>query len=476
MGNSRNQAKIPRIKLNSLTVYQKTRVETKTPELTPMTKMTENISREAQMAVGSADGTMPEATRKIAVSLLTGGGDRPYAFGLATELIRSGTVLDLIGSDDLDCPEFHGKPGVRFLNLRGDQRPDVGIAKKAHRVLAYYVKLIRYALTSKPKIFHVLWNNRFQSFDRTVLMLYYKLLGKKIALTVHNVNAGRRDSKDTFYNRLTLRIQYRLTEHLFVHTDKMKVELNHEFGVPGTRVTVIPFGINNAVPNTSLTPGEAKRRLGIADHKKTILFFGNIAPYKGLEYLVAAFHQILDRDKDYRLLIAGRPKDCDEYWEAIYVSMREDLRDGKVLLKAEYIPDEETEVYFKASDVLVLPYTHIYQSGVLFLGHSFGLPALVADVGSLRDEIVEGKTGFVFKPEDHVDLASAIERYFASNLYRDLGTKRQQIREYAEKQHSWDVVGQVTMGVYADLLRRPSLRELPNRDSSKGSLDVRDPL
>jgi glycosyltransferase involved in cell wall biosynthesis len=146
-----------------------------------------------------------------------------------------------------------------------------------------------------------------------------------------------------------------------------------------------------------------------------------------------------------------------------------------VLLKAEYIPDEETEVYFKASDVLVLPYTHIYQSGVLFLGHSFGLPALAADVGSLKDEIVEGKTGFVFKPEDPIHLARAIECYFASDLFRDLTTRRQQIREYAEKQHSWDAVGQLTMGVYADLLRRPSLRKLPDRDSSKASLDVSNP-
>ncbi len=94
-------------------------------------------------------------------------------------------------------------------------------------------------------------------------MLFYRLLGKRIVLTVHNVNAGRRDSKDTPLNRLTLRIQYRLADHIFVHTEKMKLELIEEFGVQGHRVTVIPFGINNAVPNTRLTPSEARQRLGI---------------------------------------------------------------------------------------------------------------------------------------------------------------------------------------------------------------------
>jgi len=298
---------------------------------------------------------LSDEVAEIAVTLLTGGGDKPYAFGLATELIRRGTALDLVGSDDLDCPEFHGKPRVRFLNLRGDQRPDAGLFKKVLRVMVYYVRLIRYVSRAKPRIFHILWNNKFQSFDRTLLMLYYKLLGKRTALTVHNVNAGRRDSRDTLFNRLTLRIQYRLADHLFVHTEKMKLELNKEFGVSGTRVTVIPFGINNAVPNTSLTPNEAKRRLGIQESQRAILFFGNIAPYKGLEYLVTAFQQILNRGQEYRLVIAGRPKDCEEYWGRIHASIREDLKKRRVLLRADYIPDDETEVYFKAADVLDLP-------------------------------------------------------------------------------------------------------------------------
>src|SRR5271168_4201051 len=147
-------------------------------------------------------------------------------------------------------------------------------------------------------------------------------------------------------------------------------------------------------------------------------------------------------------------------------AIHEDVRKGRILLREDYIPDGETEVYFKAADVLALPYRHIYQSGVLFLGYRFGLPVLAADVGSLRDEIVEGKTGFVFKPEDPVDLARVIEQYFASDLFSDLTIRRQEIRDYALNRHSWDVVGQMTMSVYADLLRRPSPKKSLNRDVS----------
>jgi len=284
-------------------------------------------------------------------------------------------------------------------------------------------------------------------------MLYYRLLGKRIVLTAHNVNAGRRDSNDSFLNRLTLGIQYRLSDHIFVHTEKMKRELNEELGVQRSRITVIPFGINNAVPDTSLTPSGAKQRLGIREGERTILFFGHIAPYKGLADLIAAFHRIVVRRDDYRLIIAGRPKNCEKYWKTIREAIGEDAKSGRIQVRADFIPDEETEVYFKGADVLVLPYRHVYQSGVLFLGHSFGLPVLAADVGSLKDDIVEGKTGFLFRPEDPVDLARAIERYFVSDLYADLNNQRQEIRAYATERHSWDVVSRMTMNVYAGLLR-----------------------
>ena len=390
---------------------------------------------------------------RVPVSLLTGGSDRPYVFGLVPALTSKGAVLDLIGSDDLDCPEFFGKPEINYLKLRGSQRREAGFVQKFHRISMYYARLIRYAATASPRIFHILWNNRFETFDRTLLMLFYRLIGKNIVLTAHNVNAAKRDCNDTLLNRVTLGIQYRLAHHIFVHTEKMKRELMEGFGVNGRRVTVIPFGINNAVANTDLTPGDAKQRLGLSKADRIILFFGRITPYKGLEYLITAFQQILARCDDYRLVIAGRPDRGEKYWNAINETIRDEVERGRAVLRADFIPDDETEVYFKAADVLVLPYRDIYQSGVLFLGQSFGLPVIAADVGSLKDEIVEGKTGFAFSPEDPVDLANAIERYFASDLYADLNSRRQEIRDFARERHSWDIVAQMTMSVYGRLLR-----------------------
>ena len=253
------------------------------------------------------DVNVPEPS----VALLTGGGDRPYVIGLAPSLAAQGVVLDLIGSDFLDVTELRNSPRIRFLNLRGDMSPDAGLVSKVARVLKYYGRLLRYALSSKAPIFHILWNNKLELLDRTLLMCFYRLLGKRVVLTVHNVNARSRDGNDNALNRLTLKAQYRLSHHLFVHTQRMKQELEAQFGVPPGSVSVIPFGINATLPDTSLSPVEARGRLGLRDNDQVVLFFGNIAPYKGVEYLVEAFLLLADTLPTLRLVIAGRPKGAE---------------------------------------------------------------------------------------------------------------------------------------------------------------------
>ena len=130
------------------------------------------------------------AARTSQVAILTGGGDRPYALGLAATLISLGIAFDFIASDELDHPELHRSPLVNLINLRKEMRSDVSAVRKVARVLLYYWRLLFYAASAKPKLFHILWNNKFAVLDRTLLMLYYRALGKRIVLTAHNVNAA----------------------------------------------------------------------------------------------------------------------------------------------------------------------------------------------------------------------------------------------------------------------------------------------
>ena len=385
----------------------------------------------------------------VRIGLLTGADDRSYALGLAASLAQRGVFVDFIGSDNVDGPELHDTPLVQFLNFRGDQSTGASLPRKAIRLVAYYLRLLAYAATAKPKIFHILWNNKFEHFDRTLLMLYYRSLGHRVVLTAHNVNAAKRDGHDSAINRLTLRIQYHLCSHIFVHTPRMRDELQADFGISGKRISVIPFGINNTTPTTAMDSAQARRRLCLAPNERVMLFFGQIAPYKGLEHLVAALPQAFAEDALLRLMIAGKVKrGSEDYWHNIEQALREPALAPRVHKRIEHIQDEDVELYFKAADVLVIPYVHIFQSGVPFLAYSFGLPVIATDVGALRDDIVEGRTGLVCRPRNPVDLSRAIRQYFGGALYADLDAARQDIRNFANDRHSWAKVAAISETVY----------------------------
>lgn len=389
----------------------------------------------------------------IEVGLLTGGDDKTYAHGLTLSLVSKGVFVDFVGSDRTEGPEIHGSPLINVLNLRGDQNENVPFLKKFSRILRYYCRLVRYAATARPRVFHILWNNKFEFVDRIVLMICYKLMLKKVVFTAHNVNAAKRDNQDSLVNRATLKVQYRLSDHIFVHTNKMKDELVADFGISGGKVSVIPFGINNTFPRSLMNRSEARKSLGLDVEEKVALFFGQIAPYKGLEYLVKAMARTTSQRHTFRLVIAGRIKPgSGDYWESVQREIKAAGLGSRIIETIRFISDEEVETFFKAADVLVLPYINIYQSGLPFLAYSYGLPVVASDTGGLPEDIIEGRTGLVFKQRDPEDLARAMEKYFSSELYSQLGSRRQDIIDYANDHHSWAKVADMTCSVYEGLL------------------------
>jgi D-inositol-3-phosphate glycosyltransferase len=387
------------------------------------------------------------------VALLTGGTDKPYALGLAAALAARRVRVEFIGSNELDCPQVRAIPGLIFLNLRGDQREQVPFADKLVRVVVYYGRLLRYVAAAKPRILHILWNSRFELFDRTVLMACYRLLRKRVVLTAHNVNSAARDGRDGWVNRLSLRIQYRLCDHVFVHTDAMKRQLVSAFGMLDHRVTVIPFGINDTIPRSEVTPTDARHRLGIRVGELALLFFGQIAPYKGLEYLIAAVAMLAKAGEQVHLIIGGKVKrGSEDYWRNIERLIVDYGIGDLVIRNIRFIPDDEVENYFKAADAVVIPYLDIFQSGVPFLAFSFGLPVIATDVGSLHEDVTN-ETGFLCRPKDPADLARAIAEFYESELHQHRDRARVRIRTFASERHSWAVVAERTRAVYANLTR-----------------------
>jgi len=387
------------------------------------------------------------------VSLLTGGDDPNYAFPLTSSLASRGIIIDFIGNDSMQKPEITVIENVNYLNLRGDQSENVPRKEKIYRVLKYYWKLIKYTAKTDAKLFHILWLNKFIYFDRTILNIFYKIMGKKLIFTAHNINSEERDGNDTFFNRLTLKFMYNLVDHIFVHTKIMKKQLIEDYNVRGNKITIIPFGINKFIPKSELSCIQAKRKLNLRNNEKIFLFFGRIAAYKGLEYIVQALANLKEKHHDLRLIIAGKiQRNCEAYFANIERIIKEHNLEKYIIRKTEFIPDEDIELYFKAADVLILPYKHIFQSGPLFMSYNFGLPVIASNVGSFKEDVIEGETGFICRPEDPEDLAEKIDLYFNSNLYKNLETNRNKIMEYANEKYSWEKIGETTYSVYKSLL------------------------
>ena len=384
----------------------------------------------------------------MTVTLLPVGGTPHYELGLLSGLVNAGVKVDVIGNDLVSQHELSRHNNVNILNLREDQNPDSPLITKSLRILRFYFRLIWYALTTRSRIFHIQWENKFILFDRTVLILIYKLLGKKLVYTAHNVNGEARDDRDSLLNRFSLKVLYSVVDHIIVHTGKMKSELQEDYGVSDEKVSVIPMGLIKTFKKFNMDKLAAREFLGISPNAKVLLFFGAIDKYKGLDILVDSLAELLQSDSAYFVIVAGRPKGTYDFEEVIQPKIKLRDLDEHLLRRLEFIPEEEIETYFMAADCLVLPYKTIYQSAVFFLAYSFGLPILASDVGSFRENLIEGRTGMLFTPHSVDALTRKIELYFASDLYKNLDQTRDIIKRWAEKKYSWQKAGMLTANVY----------------------------
>src|SRR5258708_855327 len=238
------------------------------------------------------------------VALLTAGQDQHYALGLLGTLQGKPVHIEFIGNDVMATSEVVKTGRVNFYNLVGNQDSNTSIRQKALRILQYYARLIRYAAHTDVKLFHILWFRKFPYIERTLLNAYFKILGKKLVFTAHNVDDQARDGKTRLSNKISLRFLYNIVDHILVHTTKMQLELIEEFGIAKEKITVVPHGINDVIPEARVTRLEAKQQLGFGLNDKILLFFGNIAPYKGLEDLIRALAELIDEDDRFRLVLA----------------------------------------------------------------------------------------------------------------------------------------------------------------------------
>ena len=171
--------------------------------------------------------------------------------------------------------------------------------------------------------------------------------------------------------------------------------------------------INHPVYNQfgdKMERSEARQKLGLEPSKKTLLFFGIIRDYKGLDLLIDAFAQL---DESYQLVVAGEVYGSFEKYEQQIAA--HPLK-KQIHLFNRYIGDDEVTLFFSAADVCILPYKSATQSGITSISNHFLLPLIATDVGGLKETIEDGKTGLIASKSEAGEIASKIRYYFDQRL------------------------------------------------------------
>jgi len=312
---------------------------------------------------------------------------------------------------------------------------------------------------SSPSLFDVgwLWRNRH---ERTVLHLNWhpplyfletrfrtaralvayaarlivaRFLGYRILWRVHNHqdHEGRYPILDRIGGWLT----YHVAHVVAVFSKWAKGEVARHYG-RRDRVRVIGVGPYTPQYRVCNDRAQVRGRQGWGPSHCVFLLFGDLRSNKGVSAALRAFRQLPHAPA--ALWVVGRPRDVEVCREIEAASKS----DPRIRFRFEYIPDEEVGETIAASDVVLLPYESVLNSGVLHLAGDFGRYVVAPDIGLFR-EMIRGRRRRFFKPGSVGSLRRAMETAFRTA--KDLpGDGASEVLRY----DSWDESARLLIRAY----------------------------
>jgi glycosyltransferase involved in cell wall biosynthesis len=264
-------------------------------------------------------------------------------------------------------------------------------------------------------------------------LLFARILGYKTVWTVHNILPHERDFPVLEYLGHFFAAQ--LSYALIVQCQEAKKLVRKYYGRK-RRVFLIPHGNYIGFYPNEINEKNARRQVGIPEDALVFLFFGAIRPYKGVENLITAFSMI-DGKRSW-LVIAGKPHD-DNIRRRIE---RQSSRLNNVKLFLDFVPVEKVQLFMRASDIVVLPYTRVTTSGAVMLAFSFGKPVIAPAIGCLP-EVLDESRGILYKGNSVENLKGALIKASKMDV-RQLGINAKNF----VKSIDWDYIAGETLKVY----------------------------
>ena len=172
----------------------------------------------------------------------------------------------------------------------------------------------------------------------------------------------------------------------------------------------------------------AKKKIGLENNIRYLLFFGLIREYKGLDILLKSMIEIIKKNSDVKLLIVGENYEpLKKYHDLVYKYKLE----KSVSFINKFVNQDEIKYWFCSSELVILPYKNASQSGIASLAIQFEIPIVSSDVGGLSEFIIDDKDGFLSKP-DSKELSNKI----LIALNSDLNSIKKEIK-IKKKELTW---------------------------------------
>lgn len=216
-----------------------------------------------------------------------------------------------------------------------------------------------------------------------------------------------------FFDKTLASLFFRQCQGFIVMSDHVRHDL--ESLCPKARYIQNPHPLYDHFGN-KMDRGEACRKLGLSRDKKTLLFFGLIRDYKGLDLLIEAIGQL---GEEYQLVIAG---ECYGRFDKYQALIDQSSAKERIFVYNEYISDDDIPLFFSASDVLILPYRSATQSGVVSVAYHYDLPMLATPVGDFPNSVGRPGTGIVVPEVSVAAITRGVEEMFSSGKREEFAT------------------------------------------------------
>lgn len=199
---------------------------------------------------------------------------------------------------------------------------------------------------------------------------------------------------------------------------------------PDAPVSSLFHPIYDVFPGEDTSREEARKVLNLDENARIILYFGLIRPYKGVDTLLSAVKMLGDVER-LKCLVVGEIYSGRESIE----KQVSEIPASRIRLVDEYIPNEQVALWFRAADIIVLPYKSATQSGVVPIAYRCDRPVIVTNVGGLPDAVIEGESGYLVEPGNPEQLAVAIRKFFLELNNPDLSSGIKQMRDRLSWSH-----------------------------------------